>query len=478
MTDNITKLLNLEDSNLIIDGPTISKGKKILSIAKKLEPTFCPICGGRMHSKGIYTRTVNHPMLQDGTQLVLKLKQRRWKCLNPVCNHTCNDSFSFVDSRRRNTNLTDISIVLSFKDAQLSASQIAKRFSVSDTYVINLFARYVDMPRRQLSSVICIDEVHINISSKCKYALVIQDFLTGEPIDMIESRRQEFTEPYFAAIPKTERFNVKYLITDMYRPYLGYIDKYFPNAISIVDSFHVIKMINGKILNYTRKLQNKYKHLDEERHEKLEQQLGRKIDFVVSKEYYILKNFRWLILKNLDEIHYSGKARYDYKLKRYITIGEIEDMLFDIDPNLRNIRNLKEKYIRFNKSYGNKGKEARKELQLLISIYRECSYPLFHEVAETLSYFFESIVNSFIMIERMCSDGAHISRLSNGPMESLNRIAKDIKRNGHGYHNFAHLRNRFLFSQRKNAHILAAPLTLEEACPKTGKTRGHYLKEK
>ena len=429
-----------------------------------------------MHSKGIYTRTVNHPILQDGTQLVLKLNQRRWKCLNPVCGNTCNDSFSFVDPKRRNTNATDISIVMSFKDAQLSAAQIAKRFSVSDTYVIQLFARFVDMPRRQLSEVICIDEVHVNISRVCKYALVIQDFLTGEPIDMISSRHQDVTEPYFANIPKAERFRVKYLITDMYRPYIGYIEKYFPNAVSIVDSFHVVKMINGKILSYIRKLQTKYKHLDEERHEKLEQQLGRKIDFTHSKEYYLLKNFRWLILKNHDDIHYSGKSRYDYKLRRYITLGEIEDMLFDIDPNLRYIRNLKERYIQFNKRYGNRPREARKQLRDLISIYRESQYALFREVADSLTCYFESIINSFIMVERMCADGVHISRLSNGPMEAMNHIAKDIKRNGHGYSNFEHLRNRFLFSQRENAHILATPLPMETACPNTGLKRGPYKK--
>ena len=80
------------------------------------------------------------------------------------------------------------------------------------------------------------------------------------------------------------------------------------------------------------------------------------------------------------------------------------------------------------------------------------------------------------MIERMCADGTHISRLSNGPMESLNRIAKDMKRNGHGYSNFEHLRNRFLFSQRKNAQILATPLPLEIACPETGNIRGKYEK--
>ena len=366
---------------------------------------------------------------------------------------------------------------MGFKDAQLSAAQIAKRFSVSDTYAIQLFARYVDMPRRQLSEVICIDEVHVNVSRVCNYALVLQDFLTGEPIDLVANRRQEITEPYFASIPKSERFRVKYLISDMYRPYIGYVDKYFPNAVSIVDSFHVVKMINDKILSYIRRLQNKYKHMDEQRHERLEQQLGRKIEFTHSKEYYLLKNYRWLILKNHDDIHYSGKSHYNYKLRRYITIGEIEDMLFDIDPNLRHIRNIKERYIQFNKQYGNNPKQARKKLSELIDIYRNCPYSIFHDVAKTLSYHFESIVNSFIMIERMCADGTHISRLSNGPMESLNRIAKDMKRNGHGYSNFEHLRNRFLFSQRKNAQILATPLPLETACPETGNIRGKYEKD-
>ena len=103
MNDNIIKLLNLEDTDLIVNGPVISKGVKTLTLTKKLKPTFCPVCGAKMHSKGIYPRTVNHPVLQDGTRLVLKLNQRRWKCTNPVCAHTCNDSFSFVEPHRRIT---------------------------------------------------------------------------------------------------------------------------------------------------------------------------------------------------------------------------------------------------------------------------------------------------------------------------------------------------------------------------------------
>ncbi len=80
-------------------------------------------------------------------------------------------------------------------------------------------------------------------------------------------------------------------------------------------------------------------------------------------------------------------------------------MLFDIDPNLQKIRNLKERYITFNRRYGDNYKAARTALKELIRLYYDCPYPLFHEVADTLSYHFDSICNSFIMIQRMNADG-------------------------------------------------------------------------
>ena len=40
--------------------------------------------------------------------------------------------------------------------------------------------------------------------------------------------------------------------------------------------------------------------------------------------------------------------------------------------------------------------------------------------------------------------------ISNGPIESLNRKVKDLKRLGRGYTNFEHFRNRVLFATRNN----------------------------
>jgi len=476
MEDNIIKFLNFEDSNLEVGELKTINGQRVLSVRLKLSPHFCPICGYRMHSKGIYERTVNHPIMQDGMPLILKVQQRRWQCTNSVCRNIVTDEFSFVKKYQHNSSVSDLLILDAFRDHNLSATQIAHKFNVSDTYALQVFSKYVDMHRRTLGEAICIDEVHIHITKVCNYALVIQDFVSGEPIDMVASRRQEFTEPYFAAIPRAERARVKYLITDMYRPYIGFVDKYFPNAVSVVDSFHVIKHINNQLRIYMNNLVKKIRTNDEARHREREESLHKEMKFYPSREYYIVKHFQWVILSNQDNLKYSSPPRFNYRLNQYIDIPAIEYYLFNIDPNLKELRRLKEKYIHFNNSYGNNPKKAREALRNLIQEYRFSGFKMFKDIADTLDYHFESIANSFVIMERFCSDGTHISRLSNGPMESLNRIAKDLKRNARGYRNFEHLRNRFLFAERRNAQILAIPRPPEEYEVHTGQKRGPYKK--
>ena len=475
--DNIIKFLNFEDEGLEEVSQTVKDGRRILTIQKKPTPHFCPVCSYRMHSKGISKRTINHPVMQDGLQLILKVNQRRWQCTNPVCKNIITDEFSFVERYKRNTKLSTILIVDAFRDPNLTAAQIARKFNVSDTCALTTFSKYVDMHRRQLSEVICIDEVHVRISKLCNYALVIQDFITGEPIDMVVNRRQEITEPYFTSIPAAERARVKYLVSDMYKPYINYVEKYFPNAVSVVDSFHVVKHINHQIRLYMSALARKIKARDEERHRERELSAHRNLRFVPSTEYYLVKNFQWIILKNQSYLKYAKEPWYVSRLGFYVDVYKLEDMLFKIDPTLKEFRKLKEKYIQFNNRYGDNSKKARPALRQLIQEYRFSGYKLFRDIADTLDYHFESIVNSFIVIERMCADGSHLSRLSNGPMESLNRITKDMRRNGRGFRNFEHLRNRFLFAERKNAQMLSTPLPPETYMVKTGIKRGPYNKK-
>ena len=128
---------------------------------------------------------------------------------------------------------------------------------------------------------------------------------------------------------------------------------------------------------------------------------------------------------------------------------DYEDALFRIDPKLKDFRDLKEKYILFNSRNTGKPIEARTQLEELIPEYQSSEHEIFKEFGELLEKHKDYIINSFIMVEKHGHGKVYDSRLSNGPMESINRKAKDLKRSGRGYRNFEHFRNRFLYATRQ-----------------------------
>lgn len=446
--NSITQLLDLEDSEIIISDISIQGQTKTITIETVPEAHFCPSCGYKMHSRGVKNRTINHPILQDNYSLKLILKQRRWRCTNPKCRYDCSESFKFVSKQRRSTNATDMLIVDAYKNLMETSTSIAARFNVSDTYAHSVFDKFVKLDRLELTDAISVDEVHIELDEHCKYALVIQDFHTGDPIDLLSSRRSDVTEPYFAAIPREERNSVKYLISDMYNPYLAYVGKYFPNAVSVVDSFHVIQWITRAIDNYIRSLLKDFRQRDRERQEKLSEERGYEVSLPPSDEVYLLQKYRWLILSNQSNIRYHTEPRMDQHFRCLMNTFDYEDALFRIDSKLKDYRDLKELYVRFNERNGGNPVLATSELEELIIKYRDSKYSIFREFASLLEKFKNPIINSFIMVEKIGNGQIYDSRLSNGPIESINRKVKDLKRMGRGYKNFEHFRNRFLYATR------------------------------
>ncbi len=422
-----------------------------------------------MHSKGVRTRTVKHQVLQDGFFLVLKVKQRRWMCTNIQCRHIETDRFTFLSPGRRTTNQTDFMILNAFRNAQLSASDIAKQFNVSDTHTINVFERYIDMKRLPLSEVISIDEVHLDMPG-CKYALVIYDFISGEPIDILPSRTDSVTEEYFSQIPAKERILVKYLISDMYAPYLNYVGKYFPNAAPVVDSFHVIKYLNLQLDDYIKALLDKYLIRDENRKRLHGYSPSR--HYRQSDEVYLLKHKKWIILSNPSKLKDLHKPRWDKHFHAYLDLYSYEEFFRKIDPNLSELRRLTIKYYDFNEFCVGNPSKASEKLDYLISLYISCPYPIFHDFARLLRKRRVEIINSFNTV--ICN--GEVRRLSNGPIESLNRIPKDMKRRGRGYLNFEHFRSRLLFSLRNDAPILAIPKDLKMEASIQRKSRYSYKK--
>ncbi len=447
--NSITNLLDLEDTDIRIADIQIQDQTKTITLETLPVAHFCPSCGFKMHSRGVKRRTINHPIFQDNYSLILILKQRRWRCTNPECLFDVSETFKFVNKKRRTTNATDLLIVDAYRNLMETSASIAKKFHVSDTYAHEVFDRYVKLDCLQLTDAISVDEVHLDIDDNCKYALVIQDFHTGDPIDLLKSRRSNITEPYFSQLPIEERKEVKYLISDMYNPYISFVEKYFSNAISVVDSFHVIQWIIRLIDNYIRQLLKTFKQRDREYQEQQALKLQRPVSLTVSDEVYLLQKFRWLILANQSNIYYRNEPRMDSHFHALMNTYDYEDALFRIDNRLRDFRDLKEKYIQFNSRNAGNPVQARIELIEVLDIYRHSEYEIFRSFASTIEKYQEPIINSFIMVEKVGYGKIYDSRLSNGPIESINRKVKDLKRLGRGFRNFDHFRNRFLYATRR-----------------------------
>ena len=279
MSDFITDLLELSDADSEITESHIQGNVKKVTIRKNIRELHCPLCGRRLYSKGQFVRHPNNQIFQGCYVLEVTLIGRRWFCPNPECSYKETDQFGFIQRYKHNTTFNDISIIYELKDIHLS--------------------RYVSLPRHPLPAIMAIDEVYLNISPKFKYALIIMDWLTGDVIDILPSRRKETTEEYFLNLPKEERDGVNFLICDMYDPYINYTNRYFRYAKVITDSFHVLQWLLKLIRRYITDVKKKYQERDrkklKEKNYKNNKDFEKQKD---SREVYILKNASWVILQN------------------------------------------------------------------------------------------------------------------------------------------------------------------------------------
>lgn len=457
---------------------------KTITIEKTYVAMYCPVCGSRMYSKGIYVRHVRHPILNDGYALIFKLHQRKYRCTNVECNTYINDEFSFVERSKRISDITPYLVLNDLKDITISVAYTARKRNVSETWIHQIVMSYLKFDRLPLPEALCVDEVYLDICNDARYCVILRDFLTGDIVDILPNRYDKTFENYFYHISREERLKVKYIISDMYDTYLRFPEKYFNNGISIIDSFHVISWINNRINLFINEVKKEYQKRDDEKRK--EKNIKENRDFIRrkdSKEVYLLKNHRWVLLKDDDKIDRSLPPRRINQLGGYYSTKGIEDMFMALNSDFPIIKELKEKYIAFNNKFLGMPDKAKEGLEGLIEEYSKSNYSMFKNFAKVLERRKDEIVASFIKLDLVPYEDEikeEYRRMSNGPMEGFNRKPKDLKRLARGYSNFDFVRNRILWAERKDAHVLGSPIPIKNIKEKykTGKKRGSYKKNK
>jgi transposase len=257
ITNSITKLLNMEDDNLIFNENFLEEriidDKRCLVIMGYLENNFefCPKCGclneDIIAKKGIDKCLIKINEISKLTAY-LELNKQIYKCKN--CNRKTTAQSNIVDYRCSISNNVKRAIFCCAKEC-MSKTLIAKLHNVSDNTVQRIFDKqfYDDtVYKNYLPKAICIDEFTYK---KKTFAFNLCDAKNGKTIGLVEGRTTSNLDRYFSHYTEKARKRVKFVVMDMYSPYIDLIKKWFPNAKIIIDLFHIVQLMT-KSLNKTR----------------------------------------------------------------------------------------------------------------------------------------------------------------------------------------------------------------------------------
>ena len=408
LSNSITKLLNFKEDNLIFDENFFEirtiKNKKCFVIKGYLfnNYEFCPKCGcineNTIIKKGIDKCLIKINKISEMTSY-LELNKQIYKCKN--CNKKFTSQSNIINFGCRISNNVRFAI-LNYAKEMMSKSLIAKLYNVSDNTVQKVFDSvfYNDTVYKTfLLKAICIDEFTFK---KRTYAFNICNARNGKTIDLVLDRTTNNLDKYFSHYTEKARKRVKFVVMDMYSPYIDLIKKWFPNAKIIIDLFHIVQLLT-KSLNKTR----------------INVMRQNKEDSTKFKRYWRL------ILKSRFDLDTSSWERFRC-FKSLMTEIDVVDYLLSKDKFFENSYDLYQDilyhlqhrdYKGFSQVINQKYKDISKELQTTLNTLKKYS----KYIKNTLEYSY-----------------------SNGVMERNNNTCKIIKRISFGFRNFRNMKSRIM----------------------------------
>ena len=361
-------------------------GETYYFITLKNNGARCPCCGRYVtKAKELKKKKIVH----DSKQIIY-YSARRLEC---ECGKTFYEENPFVSKEETVVSNNLLKRILEeLKRYNHAFLEVAERFDLSVTKVIELFDTHVQLKRKTLREVISIDEFYFSRRAKNKYAFMILG-LNGEILDILKSRRKSYLLEYFKYIPQDERDRVKYVTMDMNDVYLDVISRRFKHVTVCIDSFHVMKDMNDELDRLRKSVMESYKNKKN------------------SEEYHLLKHHNIVLFKeDLDE-------EYHYSKFFHQPMNEIDylNRILKINPDLTKAYQEIKRYYYFNHYwYGYTPLEA---LDYINSLINECylsDNKYLMKLAGTLDNRKQYIANSFIPYVKHNDE---VTRLSNGKIE-------------------------------------------------------------
>ena len=402
----IANLLDLKDPNLnfnkVFDESINGCVYKVVYATLTNKPDICPHCGERHINIHGYKSCTIKIMPVSGYYAILKLKKQRYICKD--CSKTFISKTNIVDKNCSISNSVKHATALQ-STHKISEKDIAKQLNISHNTVNRIINSYFSAHKvniNYLPKALCFDEFKSTKDARGAMSFIFCNADTHKIIDIVENRQLYFLKKYFLRFPKKVRYNVQYIVIDMYKPYETLIKELFPKAKIVIDKFHVINNLS-RALNKTRiALMN-----DEP---KLYNKLKRYYKLLLSDRY------------KLDGVHFNKHVCFE----KFMSQLDIVDYLLDQDKVLKNTYNLYQQILS-----AIKRRDTDTFKRIIFNEHKNIS-GYFKTALNTCRKYADYIINSM-----MC-------HYTNGVIEGINNKIKVIKRIAFGYRSFYHFRNRIL----------------------------------
>ncbi len=382
----------------------------------------CPTCGvaARVQDRSA-VRLVDLSMA--GRKIALVWNKRRFICLEPACQQ---GTWTEVDHRiaAPRLSLTDraarwatYQVGNQGRDVKGVAKDLGCEWHTVNDAVLAYGEALIDDPSRfrDVAS-LGLDE-HLMVREGKRrhknFVTAMVDVDKGQLLDIVPDRKGEEPKAWLRAMGPVWCTNVTAGTIDLSATYKSVFDEVLPHATLVADPFHLVKLANAKVDECRRRVQN----------ETLGHR-GRKSD-----PLYRIRRLLLLGKKRLDEL---GRE----KIMGYLAAG---DPRGELQMTWHAAQSIPELYEVDDYEL------AEEFIDELIRDMAEPTYPLeVRSLGKTLKRWRTEII------------AWHKRRITNGPTESMNNLAKRVKLVAFGFRSFRNYRIRaLLYAGKPNWDLLA-----------------------
>lgn len=232
-----TNMLNL--SNWTVDNITESTLDYRIEATYRLTPTACVHCGvfDRYYRHGVRPQEVMDTPIH-GKRVGIIVQRGRFRCRD--CGRTFLQPLPDVDERHNMTvRLVDY---IERESLWRTFVSISDDTGVCEGTVRNIFRAYIDRLNTHTSIVtptwMGLDELHIVRKPRG----IVTNVQENTIVDMLPNRDKRTVTSYLSRLPDREK--VELVCMDMWTPYRDAVRTCLPNAVVVVDKWHVLRMAN------------------------------------------------------------------------------------------------------------------------------------------------------------------------------------------------------------------------------------------